>query len=303
MGGKSEYKKSRQTVPLRQLFNMQEELKRMEVEHKMECTSRELYRLESQASAREEQLRLEAGGAWGNLSPAQGGGSNASDSCHYNDVSVDDVFLGELSSNSPTPKKVLLVTPLKRGPSASSTPSRGGSIADEMKEVAGTSSMPSPFCEKESLLVRPGLVQEMARWEESVRRAIIEMVEPAASGRLISALNRAMEVTRKDLLANLARKNEDEEDEEEDEKLEGEEMEQLRREVGELRAKIAAEREERSREARRPADVDVVEARLAEMAALLQVIHLPSFFLVPFKACFYLVDHYGVWLLVRFVWS
>jgi hypothetical protein len=105
----------------------------------------------------------------------------------------------------------------------------------------------------------------VTRWQESVRRAIIEQAEPAASGRLISALNRAMEATRRDLLARGG-------EEEEEEEGEGGEVEQLRGEVERLRAQLAVEREERARDAKRLHDVDMVEARLAEMAALLQVL-------------------------------
>jgi hypothetical protein len=49
-------------------------------------------------------------------------GDSNIDSRNINAVSVDDVFLEEVSSNStsPTPKKILYVAPLKRGPSASS---------------------------------------------------------------------------------------------------------------------------------------------------------------------------------------
>jgi hypothetical protein len=233
------------------------------MELELETTSRALSRLES----KEQQLEEEAAV---NLSTP--GATSLIDSRNINDVSVDDVFLEELSSNSPTPKKILYVTPLKRGPSASSTPSRGGSIADEVKEVAG-SSMPSPLCEKETFPPPGGgLLQLVTRWQESVRRAIIEQAEPAASGRLISALNRAMEATRRDLLA---RGGEEEEDGEE-----GGELEQLRGEVERLRAQLAVEREERARDAKRLHDVDMVEARLAEMAALLQVLthlHIISF--------------------------
>jgi hypothetical protein len=230
------------------------------MELELETTSRALSRLES----REQQLGEEAAV---NLSTP--GATSLIDSRNINDVSVDDVFLEELSgSNSPTPKKILYVTPLKRGPSASSTPSRSGSIADEVKEVAG-SSMPSPLCEKETFPPPGGgLLQLVTRWQESVRRAIIEQAEPAASGRLISALNRAMEATRRDLLARRG----DEEEEEE-----GGELEQLRGEVERLRAQLAVEREERARDAKRLHDVDMVEARLAEMAALLQVPKYTSF--------------------------
>jgi hypothetical protein len=231
------------------------------MELELETTSRALSRLESK-----EQLGEEAAV---NLSTP----ASLIDSRNINDVSVDDVFLEELSSNSPTPKKVLYVTPLKRGPSASSTPSRGGSIADEVKEVAG-SSMPSPLCEKETFPPPGGgLLQLVTRWQESVRRAIIEQAEPAASGRLIFALNRAMEATRRDLLA---RGGEEEEEEE------GGEVEQLRGEVERLRAQLAVEREERARDAKRLHDVDMVEARLAEMAALLQVLTFSHHFFFIF---------------------
>jgi hypothetical protein len=236
------------------------------MELELETTSRALSRLES----REQQLGEEAAV---NLSTP----ASLIDSRNINDVSVDDVFLEELSgSNSPTPKKVLYVTPLKRGPSASSTPSRGGSIADEVKEVAG-SSMPSPLCEKETFpppAWSGGLLQLLTRWQESVRRAIIEQAEPAASGRLISALNRAMEATRRDLLARGG--------EEEEEVEEGGEVELLRGEVERLRAQLAVEREERARDAKRLHDVDMVEARLAEMAALLQVLTFSHHFFFIF---------------------
>ena len=75
----------------------------------------------------------------------------------------------------------------------------------------------------------------------------------------MSALNRAMETIRRELVVRLQQTGAEEEEE------------QLRVEVEELRAQLAAEREERQREARRLDDVDMVEARLAEMAALLQV--------------------------------
>jgi hypothetical protein len=246
------------------------------VELELETTSRALSRLES----REQQLGEEAAV---NLS-TPGGSASLIDSRNINDVSVDDVFLEELSSNSPTPKKVLYVTPLKRGPSASSTPSRGGSIADEVKEVAG-SSMPSPLCDKETFPPPPhtgGLLQLVTRWQESVRRAIIEQAEPAASGRLISTLNKAMEA-RRDLLA---RGGEEEEEEEEEE---GGELEMLRGEVERLRAQLAVEREERARDAKRLHDVDMVEARLAEMAALLQVLTFTHHF-VLLKGLYHEID-------------
>ena len=178
---------------------------------------------------------------------------------HIHDVSVDECSSSNNSNScSPTPKKVLLVTPLKRGPSASSTPSRGGgSIGEELQEIVAGGGLPSPLCEKGEPKVP--LLQEMTRWQEAVRRAIIEEVEPAVSGRLMSALNRAMETIRRELVVRLQQTGAEEEEE------------QLRVEVEELRAQLAAEREERQREARRLDDVDMVEARLAEMAALLQV--------------------------------
>ncbi len=54
--------------------------------------------------------------------PGDSSGASHIDSRNINDASVDDVFLEEVSSNSksPTPKKILYVAPLKRGPSASS---------------------------------------------------------------------------------------------------------------------------------------------------------------------------------------
>ena len=49
-------------------------------------------------------------------------------------------------SNSPTPKRILSLNPLARGPSASSTPARGrrGSIVEELRDVG----LPSPLCGK-----------------------------------------------------------------------------------------------------------------------------------------------------------
>ena len=231
------------------LLFVQEELKRLEKELELDSTSRALYRLESQLSA----IRGEG--------EQEGEGGNTSSlllqASHIHDVSVDECSSSN-NSNSPTPKKVLLVTPLKRGPSASSTPTRGGgSIGEELQEIVAGGGLPSPLCEKGEPKVP--LLQEMTRWQEAVRRAIIEEVEPAVSGRLMSALNRAMETIRRELVVRLQQTGAEEEEE------------QLRVEVEELRAQLAAEREERQREARRLDDVDMVEARLAEMAALLQV--------------------------------
>jgi hypothetical protein len=237
------------------------------VELELDSTSRALYRLESQTTgARDEEARY---GGPPDMSPrgelSNGSAGSLLDCRYINDVSVDEVF-GDLSgSNSPTPKKILLVTPLKRGPSASSTPSRG-SIGDELKEVGGTN-LPSPLCEKEPPGPKCGLLQELTRWQESVRRAIIEEAEPSASGRLISALNRAMEATRKEMLAGPGQRG----PYEEEEKQPGGELEQLRCEVQQLRTQLNVEREERAQEARRLPDVDMVEARLADMATLLQV--------------------------------
>ena len=233
------------------LLFVQEELKRLEKELELDSTSRALYRLESQLSA----IRGEG--------EQEGEGGNTSSlllqASHIHDVSVDECSSSNNSNScSPTPKKVLLVTPLKRGPSASSTPSRGGgSIGEELQEIVAGGGLPSPLCEKGEPKVP--LLTELTRWQEAVRRAIIEEVEPAVSGRLMSALNRAMETIRRELVVRLQQTGAEEEEE------------QLRVEVEELRAQLAAEREERQREARRLDDVDMVEARLAEMAALLQV--------------------------------
>jgi hypothetical protein len=109
-----------------------------------------------------------------------------------------------------------------------------------------------------------------------VRRAIIEEAEPAASGRLITALNRAMEATRREMLQMLQQQQQEEGEggSSSDEEGEGDggELDRLKSELAQLRDQLAAEREERGREAaRRLPDADMVEARLAEMAALLQV--------------------------------
>jgi hypothetical protein len=128
----------------------------------------------------------------------------------------------------------------------------------------------------------------VSHWQEAVRRAIIEEAEPAASGRLISALNRAMEATRREILLLFQQQQVVEEGGSSDSDEEGDsggELERLRGEVALLRDQLTAEREEREQEARRPtppADVDLVEARLAEMAALLQV---PVWYMYRYGTC------------------
>jgi len=232
----------------------------LEMELELDTTSRALYRLEKQ----EEE------------------GANSSSlllqSSHIHDISVDEkVFEDQLSNSSnscsPTPKKIVLVTPLKRGPSASSTPTRGGgvgSIREELQEIVeagggATSELPSPLCEKwvePRVKLPPLLQQELTRWQEATRRAILEEVEPSASGKLTSALNRAMEAVRRELVVRLHQQAGEEEEERE--------LEQLRTEVGRLRAQLA-DQEERGLEPRRLIDVEMIEARIADFAGLLQV--------------------------------
>jgi len=170
---------------------------REEVEGRLERTQLEVQRLEMEMSVKDEEIRnlTETGSRVGSL------GSSAGSSMIH-DVSVDDRVIEEnlRSQASPapvfTPGKLPLQSPIRRGPSASSTPNkvRLGSIADELKEMDSNNDFLSPFCEKKGSGLKKDVLSLVDRLVETVRKIIVDQVEPGRSNKL------AMTILNKDFL-------------------------------------------------------------------------------------------------------
>ena len=233
-----------------------------------EVLERELQRLEGEVAARDEEIKTMGGGVSALVGVSVNGASVL-------DVSVDGVALEELSgSNSPTPKKILPHTPLSRGPSASSTPNRSrrgslGSIIDELKDASFNNGLPSPFCGKglpDQNLFKM-LQQEIGKWQESVRRAIIAEADPGQTRTLISAVNKVMDGARKEIICKIERTTDDDVGTIEELRAE---IEELKKELSTCREELEKEREAAARERERTSDLEMVEGRVTDMACLLQ---------------------------------
>jgi len=169
---------------------------REEVEEKLESTQLDLRRLGLELSVKDEAIRNFTDNSSKTESVGSSMGSGA-DISMINDVSVDDRVIEEnmksLSSPAPvfTPGKLPLQSPIRRGPSASSTPSKGrlGSIADELKEL-DINGFPSPFCEKEASDVKKEVLKFVDKLGETVRKILLEQVEPGESKQVMAALNK-----------------------------------------------------------------------------------------------------------------
>jgi len=194
------------------------------------------------------------------------------------DVSVDDKVFADLSQSSggsPTHNKGRFIglgdsprgvgdSPA-RGPSASSTPnrSRKGSIVDELKEAVGSdpNNFPSPLCGKGGTLVNK-LQRDMVKWEEGLRRVVIEEAPSICTGKLVSALNRTMQTVRKDVIAKVEAYEEEVWEKEED----------IKRKMEDLKLELDSANQQINNQHRITEDekeLELVESRLTEMAQLL----------------------------------
>lgn len=170
---------------------------REEVEEKFLIAHTESERLKLELSIKEEEIKnlTHIGSRLGSV----GSSKSSMDSSNINDVSVDDKVIEEnFKSHSNVvpvflPRKLPLVSPMKRGPSASSTPNKAtrmGSIAEEFMEVDSGSFFPSPFCEKEGSSIKKEVLMFVERIGECVRKIMMEQVEPKKSGQVMATLNR-----------------------------------------------------------------------------------------------------------------
>merc|ERR1719427_1031820 len=176
---------------------------REDVEGRLEITQLEVQRLELELSFKEEEIKnlTETTSRLGSVGSSGGGLSSSL----IHDVSVDDRVIEENLKNqhSPapvfTPGKLPLQSPIRRGPSASSTPNKGrqGSIADVLKEMDTYSGFLSPFCEKNGSLVKKEVLKFVDRFGESVRKIMVDKMEPGKSGQVMAILNKEVFVAKR----------------------------------------------------------------------------------------------------------
>ena len=177
---------------------------REDAEGKLEVTQVKLQHLESELSVKDEEIRNLTRSRFESV---ESGGNVSSSLIH--DVSVDDRVIEEnfdtLAGAVPvfiTPSRVTH-SPIKRGPSASSTPHKGrkGSIADELQDLEASSGLPSPFCEKKEKggRVRGDIMKMLEMMGESVRKIMVNQVKPGQSGRAMVLLNRELVNVKKEL--------------------------------------------------------------------------------------------------------
>jgi len=191
---------------------------REEVEERLESTQLDLQRLELELSVKDEAIRnlTDTGSRIGSVGSSQR--SSLSNSMIH-DVSVDDRVIEENMKNQPsqaplfTPGKLPTQSPIRRGPSASSTPNKGrlGSIADELKELDTSNSFPSPFCEKKGSEVKKEVLKFVDRLGESVRKIMLDQVEPGQSRQVMTILNKEIFAVKKvieDMVDDLPSKEE-----------------------------------------------------------------------------------------------
>merc|ERR1719206_595728 len=189
--------KDKRQVLEEEISNKNEQIKREisareEVEERLENTQLDLRRVELELSVKDEAIRNFTAHSSKTESVGSSVGSGA-DISMINDVSVDDRVIEENMKNPApvfTPGKLPLQSPIRRGPSASSTPSKGrlGSIADELKEM-DINGFPSPFCEKEASEVKREVLKFVDKLGETVRKILLEQVEPGESKHVMAALN------------------------------------------------------------------------------------------------------------------
>merc|ERR1719206_1127398 len=168
--------KDKRQVLEEEISNKNEQIKREisareEVEERLENTQLDLRRVELELSVKDEAIRNFTAHSSKTESVGSSVGSGA-DISMINDVSVDDRVIEENMKNPApvfTPGKLPLQSPIRRGPSASSTPSKGrlGSIADELKEM-DINGFPSPFCEKEASEVKREVLKFVDKLGETV---------------------------------------------------------------------------------------------------------------------------------------
>jgi len=195
------------------------------------------------------------------------------------DVSVDDKVFEDMSgSQSPTPRKGggIAMSPHPQrfhgqgGPSASSTPCREkrGSLVDELKEAVGSApdQFPSPLCGKGAGTLASKLQREILKWENAMRRAVIEEAPSACSGKLVTTLNKTMQSVRKDVITKVETFEEEV----------WEKEEEMKRKLLDLRAELDAANQQinqqsinKELEYEEEKELELVESRLTEMAQLL----------------------------------
>eukprot|EP00092_Neocalanus_flemingeri_P040844 GFUD01044464.1.p1 GENE.GFUD01044464.1~~GFUD01044464.1.p1 ORF type:complete len:512 (+),score=182.19 GFUD01044464.1:63-1538(+) len=164
---------------------------RKDVERRLESTQIEVQRLELEMSMKDEEIK--------NLTETAVSQSCLSSSM-VQDVSLDGRVIEEIFKNQPclaplfTPDIVPIQSPIRRGPSASSTPSKGrlGSISDELKELDRLDTspdFPSPFCKKGNRNNKK-VLKFVDRLEESLRKIMVDQIEPGGSREVLINLNK-----------------------------------------------------------------------------------------------------------------
>ena len=104
----------------------------------------EIQRLKLELSMKEEEMRHLADAVADSREVKQLSGEANLSSSLIHDMSVDDRMIEESMTLSVKP---LIITPSRRGPSASSTPQKD-SIGEELRDMDESPNFPSPFCEK-----------------------------------------------------------------------------------------------------------------------------------------------------------
>ena len=170
---------------------------------KRELVEQEVQRLRQELSMREEEVRSLTAAASYPKSPASSSQrSNNLSSSLIHDMSVDDRAIEEVMAASVKP---LLITPSRRGPSASSTPQKE-SIGEELRGLARSPGMPSPFCEKggdgeaDHLTSCPKLrlLRLQEGLAERMRRLVCDQVGEARTAQAMAGVNQAFAVYRAD---------------------------------------------------------------------------------------------------------
>ena len=170
---------------------------------KRELVEQEVQRLRQELSMREEEVRSLTAAASYPKSPASSSQrSNNLSSSLIHDMSVDDRAIEEVMAASVKP---LLITPSRRGPSASSTPQKE-SIGEELRGLARSPGVPSPFCEKggdgeaDHLTSCPKLrlLRLQEGLAERMRRLVCDQVGEARTAQAMAGVNQAFAVYRAD---------------------------------------------------------------------------------------------------------
>eukprot|EP00092_Neocalanus_flemingeri_P026518 GFUD01028741.1.p1 GENE.GFUD01028741.1~~GFUD01028741.1.p1 ORF type:complete len:754 (-),score=279.20 GFUD01028741.1:61-2322(-) len=177
---------------------------REDVESRLESTQMKVQRLELEMTMKDEEIK--------NLTET----AVSQSSSMVQDVSLDGrvieenfinstpgwsitSLLGQVGGYLPlaplfTPGKLPIQSQKRRDSSASSTPYKGrlGNIADELKELDRLDTspdFPSPFCKKGNRNNKK-VLKFVDRLEESLRKIVVDQMEPGGSSQVLSILNK-----------------------------------------------------------------------------------------------------------------